>query len=127
LHEAARHEQTAGGAHYYLARIARQANDLDNGRREINESLRLVPDFADGWAEAGLIETRAGNYDQAQKALDRALQLDPENYLATVNLTALYTRTRDPRREAQAAKLAALQQKREERAQDFLRIIEVAP
>jgi tetratricopeptide (TPR) repeat protein len=127
LHEAARHEQTAGGAHYYLARIARQANDLDNGRREINECLRLVPDFADGWAEAGLIETRAGNYDQAQKALDRALQLDPENYLATVNLTALYTRTRDPRREAQAAKLAALQQKREERAQDFLRIIEVAP
>ena len=63
----------------------------------------------------------------ALAAAERALQLDPENYLATVNLTALYNRTKDPRREAQAARLAALQQKREERAQDFLRIIEVVP
>jgi tetratricopeptide (TPR) repeat protein len=127
LHEAAQHEQTAGGAHYYLARIARQANDLDTARREIQESLRVVPDYPDAWAESGLIETRAGNYDAARQALDKALALDPENYLATVNLTTLYTRTKDPRREAQAAKLAALQQKREERAQDFLRIIQVVP
>jgi tetratricopeptide (TPR) repeat protein len=127
LHEAARHDQTAGGAHYYLARIARQANDLETARREIQESLDRVPDFADGWAESGLIETRAGNYDAAQKALDKAVQLDPDNYLAAVNLTTLYTRTKDPRREAQATKLAALQQKREAQAQDFLRIIQVVP
>ena len=53
--------------------------------------------------------------------------LDAENYQATVNLTALYTRTRDRRREQQAARLEVLQQKRGERAQDFLRMIEVVP
>jgi tetratricopeptide (TPR) repeat protein len=127
LREAAAHPETAGGAHYFLARIARQAGDLDTARKEIQESLRVVPGYADAWAEAGLIETRSGNFAAAQQALDKALQLDPENYLATVNLAALYTRTKDPRRDEQAAKLAALQQKREERAQDFLRIIEVVP
>jgi hypothetical protein len=44
-----------------------------------------------------------------------------------VNLTALYTRTRDPRRDGQAARLDALQKKRGERAQDFLRIVEAVP
>ena len=44
-----------------------------------------------------------------------------------VNLTALYTRTRDPRRDDQAARLEALQKKGGERAQDFLRTIEVVP
>ena len=39
----------------------------------------------------------------------------------------LYARTKDPRREAQAARLAVLQEKRNERSQEFLRIIEVVP
>jgi hypothetical protein len=44
-----------------------------------------------------------------------------------VNLAALYTRTRDPRRDEQTARLAELQRRRGEQAQDFLRTIQVVP
>jgi tetratricopeptide (TPR) repeat protein len=127
LQEAATHPETAAGAHYFLARIARQSNDLETARREIEASLRANGKAPDAWAELGLLQTRAAQYAEAEQSLGKALALDPDNYLATVNLTTLYTRTRDPRRDAQAARLAALQDKRAEQAQEFLRIIEVVP
>ena len=127
LTQAAAHEQTAAGAHYFLGRIARQQNDAENARRHVEESLRRVPDYADAHAELGLIATRQGRLEEAEASLRRALSLDADNYAATVNLTALYTKTRDPRREEMAAKLQALQQKRADQAQEFLRIIEVVP
>jgi tetratricopeptide (TPR) repeat protein len=119
--------ETAAGANYFLARIARQANDPAEARARIDEALRLNPSHADGWAELGLLQTRAGQYAEAERSLQKALTLDPANYLATVNLAALYTRTRDPRLASQQARLAALQQQRERQSQDFLRIIQVVP
>ena len=44
-----------------------------------------------------------------------------------MNLATLYSRTKDPRREAQATRLEQLQQKRAVQAQEFLRIIQVVP
>jgi tetratricopeptide (TPR) repeat protein len=127
LQQATQSPETAVGAHYFLARIARQDNDLAMARQEIDETIRRNSQFADAWAERGLIQTRAGQYKEAEESLSKALAIDPENYQATVNLTALYGRTKDPRREAQVAALAALQEKREQRAQEFLRMIEVVP
>jgi tetratricopeptide (TPR) repeat protein len=127
LTAAARHTETAAGAHYFLARIARQLNDHDTALREVKAALDLNPKYADAWAELGLVQMRLEQYAEAQTSLDRALAIDPENHAAHVNLTALYGRTRDPRREAQAAKLAALQQKRAVQAQEFLRIVRVTP
>jgi Tfp pilus assembly protein PilF len=100
---------------------------LDEARRYIARSIQAVPAYADAWAELGLLQTRAGQFQEAEASLQKALSLDADNYQATVNLAALYQRTRDPRREAQAARLAEVQKRREERAQDFLRIIEVVP
>ena len=57
---------TAPGAHYYLARIARQQHDLATARREIDAALKINPSHADGWAELGLIETRQGDYVAAR-------------------------------------------------------------
>jgi tetratricopeptide (TPR) repeat protein len=125
LRKAAEHTETAAGAHYFLGRIARQSNDLETARREIEASLRLQSEYAEAWAELGLIQTRIGSYADAERSLDRAVKIDPDNYSAAVNLATLYGRTKDPRREAQAARLAALQEEREARAQEFLRIIEV--
>jgi tetratricopeptide (TPR) repeat protein len=127
LTAAAAHAETAAGAHYFLARIARQENDLNTARRELDDALRRNPKYADGWAELGLVQLRGGQYQDAQASLDKALALDPENYAATVNLATLYSRTKDPRREAQSARLAQLQEKRAAQAQEFLRIIEVVP
>ena len=124
---AASDPRTAAGAHYYLARIARQRHDLDTARREIDAALRANPSHADGWAERGLIETRQGDYAGAEAALQKALALDPDNYEATLHLAALYGRTRDPRRAAQEARLQTLVARREMRAQEFLRLVQVVP
>ena len=127
LAAAANDPRTAAGAHYYLARIARQRQDLETARREIDAALRANPSHADGWAERGLIETRQGDYAGAEAALQKALALDPDNYEATLHLAALYGRTRDPRRAAQEARLQALVARREMRAQEFLRLVQAVP
>ena len=127
LAEVAERPETAAGANYFLARISRQSSQLDDARRYVDRSIQANQGYADAWAELGLLQTRAGQFAEAEASLQKALSLDAENYQATVNLTALYTRTRDPRRDAQAARLDALQKKRGDRAQDFLRIIEVVP
>jgi len=75
----------------------------------------------------GLILTRQGDYPGAEAALQKALALDPDNYDATLNLAALFGRTRDPRRTAQEARLQALVARREIRAQEFLRLVEAVP
>jgi len=118
---------TAAGANYFLARIARQSNNVTEARRYIERSISADGSYADAWAELGLLQTRAGEYAAADTSLQKALSLQPENYQATVNLTALYTRTRDPRLAEQSARLVALQQKRADRAQDFIRIVQVVP
>jgi tetratricopeptide (TPR) repeat protein len=125
LEQAARSAETAAGAHYFLGKIARQLNQLDTAREEIGRALQANPNYADALAELGLLQTRSGEYEAAEQSLAKALAGDPENYFATFNLAALYARTRDPRREAQADRLAALQQKRAVAAQEFLRIIQV--
>lgn len=127
LERAARAPETATGAHYFLGRIARQFNDLTTARREIEQALRLNAGLADAWAELGLIQTRSNEYGPAEQSLTKALAIDSEHYAATVNLATLYSKTRDPRREAQVAKVAALIEKREARAQEFLRIIKAVP
>lgn len=119
--------ETAAGAAYYLARIARQADDLVTARRQIDTAVRLAPSYADAWAERGLIETRAGEYPAAEQSLSKALSLDPGNYDATRHLAALYGRTRDPRRADVERKLASLIERREARMQDFLRMVEAVP
>ena len=127
LERAARAPQTATGAHLFLGRIARQAGDLDAARREIEHVLRLDAGLADAWAELGWLQTRAKEHARAEESLNKALAIQPDHHAATVNLAALYARTGDPRAGAQAAKVAALIEKREARAQEFLRIIEVVP
>ena len=127
LAAAANDQQTAAGAHYYLARIARQRQDLETARREIDAALGVNASFADGWAERGLIETRRGDYASAEAALQKALTLDPDNYEATLHLAALYGRTRDPRKAAQEARLQTLVARREIRAQEFLRLVQAVP
>lgn len=127
LLRAAQAPETATGAHYFLGRIARQANDLATARQELHEALRLNPGVADAWAELGLVQTRSGEYADAERSLAKALALAPDHYAASVNLATLYARTKDPRRESQAARVAALIEKREARAQEFLRIIKVVP
>ena len=125
LQKAAAVPATAAGAHYFLARIARQSNDLATAQDEIRRALEANPRNADALAELGLLQTRSGEFQAAERSLQDALAIEPDNYAATFNLAALYARTKDPRRDEQQARLAALQEKRAVSAQEFLRMIEV--
>jgi cytochrome c-type biogenesis protein CcmH/NrfG len=102
-------------------------NDLATARREIDRALQLNASLVEAWAELGLIQTRLEEYGPAEQSLARALAIDPDHYAASVNLATLYAKTKDPRKDAQMAKVAALGEKRDERAQAFLRIIQAVP
>ncbi len=118
---------TAATAHYYLGRIANQKGDSATAVRELHSALRAAPDYADIYAELGLIHLKQKQYSQAEESLQRALRLNPEGYTANLNLLILYRRMKDPRAEAQAIRFDEVKEKRAQRVKEFLRTVEIRP
>ena len=127
LGRAAAHVATAAAAHYFLARIAREENDLPEALRLARKAVEALPDYADAWAELGLVQFRLRALDEAESALGRAVSLDPANYLGNLHLQMLYERTRDPRAAEQKRRVEEINREREQRADEFRRVIEVRP
>ena len=127
LMEAARVSETATAAHYYLGGVARQNGRLDDAIQELQQALKARPDYADALAELGQCYLMKREYEQAGKLLRRALEIAPDHYAANFNLLTLYARTKDEREAAQSARFEDVKKLREEKAQEFLRIIEVRP
>lgn len=127
LTRAARSPSTAAAAHYFLARIAGEENDLETALSLVDEALALEPAYADAWAERGLLHFRRREMEQAEKDLQKCLELDRDNYLGNLNLLALYQRTKDGRQEAQAQRVKQLDALREEKTEEFRRVIQVRP
>lgn len=127
LAEAAKHPENAATAHFYLGSIARQKGHRDVALRELASALKAKPDYPDALAELGQVFLTQKNYDEAGKRLRRALEINPHHYTANFNLLTLYTRTKDEREAAQAKRFAEVQKLREEKTQEFLRLVEVRP
>jgi tetratricopeptide (TPR) repeat protein len=127
LERAAASAPTAAAAHYFLARIAREENDVEQALALVDKALRAEPGYADAWAERGLLHLRKRELDAAGTDLRRCLELDPENHLGNLHLLALYQRTRDPRQEEQAWRVEELNARREQKTEEFRRVIEVRP
>jgi tetratricopeptide (TPR) repeat protein len=127
LTKAAAHAQTAAAANYFLARMAREENDLPEALRLARKSVEALPDYADAYAELGLVYFRLRQPDAAEKALRRSLEIDPANYLGNLHLQMLYERNRDPRAAEQAQRVEALNKLRDQKADEFRRVIEVQP
>jgi tetratricopeptide (TPR) repeat protein len=124
---AAKAPQLSASAHYYLGSIALQENQLDDAFNELQQALKISPDYANALAELGHYYLMRKDYEPAAKQLHRALELDPDNYSANFYVLTLYTRTKDPRREAQAKRFDELQKLLDQKVQDFLRIVEAHP
>jgi tetratricopeptide (TPR) repeat protein len=124
---AAERPETAAGASYYLARIARAEGELEEGLRFALRSVEANPSYADPWSELGLLYLRLDQPEKAGEALERCLKLDPEHYLGNMHLLMLYGRTRDPREADQRQRFEEVKKRRTEAAADFLRPIEVRP
>jgi tetratricopeptide (TPR) repeat protein len=117
--------KTQAGATYFLGRVARADDKLDEAAGLLERSIALLPSFAEGYTELARTRLRQGRIDQAQSALDRALALDPESFQANSALLALFQRTHDPRATEQAARLQKLDSERSRRWELMLRNIEV--
>jgi tetratricopeptide (TPR) repeat protein len=119
--------KTATTARYYLGSIARQNGRLDDAIQELQRALKVNPDYTDALAELGQCYLIKRDYEQAGKLLRRALEINPNHYTANFNLLTLYARTKDEREAAQSARFEEVKKLREEKAQEFLRMIEVRP
>jgi tetratricopeptide (TPR) repeat protein len=124
---AAERPETAAGASYFLARIARAEGEFEEGLRFALRSVEANPSYADPWSELGLLYLRLGQPEKAAEALERCLKLDPEHYLGNLHLMMLYAQTRDPREPAQRQRFEEIKTRRNEKGTDFLRPIEVRP
>jgi tetratricopeptide (TPR) repeat protein len=127
LERAGRSPSTAAAANYFLARIAREENDVPRALALVDLALQARPEYADAWAERGLLHLRQRDLEAAGKDLRRCLDLEPDNYLGNLNLLALYQRARDARQDEQARRVEELSARREEKADEFRRVIEVRP
>jgi tetratricopeptide (TPR) repeat protein len=127
LREAAGNPETSVSAHYYLGAIALEEHRLDEARTELTEALRQKPDYADALADLGEYYLLKKNYPEGEKQIREALRVEPDHFSANFYLLTLYTRTSDPRREEQAKRFEELQKLRDEKTQEFLRIVQVRP
>jgi tetratricopeptide (TPR) repeat protein len=119
--------QTAATADFYLGRIANRQGRYPEAIRLLKLALQARPDFADAYAELGLIQMKRREYALAQQALEKALKLNPDGYSANLNLMILYQRTKNSKAEEQAKRFGQIKDEWAKRAMEFMRSIEVRP
>ncbi|HKW65123.1 MAG TPA: tetratricopeptide repeat protein [Candidatus Acidoferrum sp.] len=127
LKKAAIIPETAAKAHYYEGAIALEDGRLEEGVAELQEALKGHADYVDALAELGRYYLMRKEYKQAENRLHHALKIQPDHYTANFYLLMLYTRTKDPRQEAQAKRFDELKNLLAEKTQEFLRIVNVRP
>ena len=127
LAKIAREPATAAGANYFLGRIADDLGEWPLAVTLLNRAIQSQPRYADAYAVLGAVYLNQKDFPQSNRALEQAIKLDPDNYLANLNLMKLYGRTQDPRTEAQSRRFAELKEERDERAKLFLRTVRVVP
>lgn len=119
--------QTATTAHFYLGSIDVEERNLDKAHAELELALKAKPDYADALAELGQCYLLEKHFALADQQIQHALKVDPDHLSANFFLLNLYIRTNDPRQEAQGKRYEELQKLRDQKVQEFLRMVEVRP
>lgn len=118
-------KETAAGAEYYLGRIAKAESDWEAAAGHFEKSIAADPNYAESHAELGLAKMHLKNLAGARKEINRALELNPDSYIANGNLLALLQRTKDPLVKAQEQKMRELDLKRSKEQELMVRTIQV--
>ena len=119
--------KTAGGADYFLGRIARQEDRLADAARLLERSIELFPTFAESHTELARVLMLEGDLAGAHRELERALAIDPDSFQANSQLLVVYRRTHDERADKQAERVKQLDEERSKRAELMLRTVEARP
>ena len=81
---------------YLLAGITRlQANDFELARYDLDEALRLNPQFPNIYTLAGTARDKVGDQKAAEPAFREALKIDPDSFEANLYLGAILYKRRD--------------------------------
>jgi tetratricopeptide (TPR) repeat protein len=123
----AKDPKTEAGAAYYLGRVARMEENYDESSGYLERAVKLVPSFAEAYTELARLRIDQGQLAAARTAVDRALALDPDNFLANSTLLNAMRLAHDPGAEQQAARLRTLDADRSRRRELLMRTIEVKP
>lgn len=73
-----------------LGILSRQRGDTEAALQWLNKATQVCTNCAPSWTELGVLQRRAGHFDEAEKAYLRALESDPDYALAHYNLGVLY-------------------------------------
>jgi tetratricopeptide (TPR) repeat protein len=76
----------AARAHFLRAKIWAAQDQMEKADAELTQAVQLRPDFADAWSDLGAVRRLERNYAGAEKALVKAVELDPQNALAQYRL-----------------------------------------
>jgi Flp pilus assembly protein TadD len=63
-----------------------EANDADTAARILDAVTRLAPTYAEGWHQKGKLEADAGKDEAAMVSLQKAVNLNPREFEAHVDL-----------------------------------------
>jgi tetratricopeptide (TPR) repeat protein len=118
-------KETMAGAEYYLGRIAKAESDWEGAASHFEKSITADPNYAESHAELGLAKMHLKDLAGARKEIDRALELNPNSYIANGNLLTLLQRTKDPLVKAQEQKMRELDLKRSQEQELMVRTIKV--
>jgi tetratricopeptide (TPR) repeat protein len=80
--EVARDNPELALPHVYLARIAREQNDIATAQQELQEAIRIDPRSALAQREMGSLMLATGNAELARRFYTRAIELNPDDRLA---------------------------------------------
>jgi Flp pilus assembly protein TadD len=102
-------------AHYYnnLAMAALAGERMTMAQRLLAVSLKLDPDYAPHWSNAGVLYLRNGDIAAAERAYAYALTLDPREPSALFNMASLARRADDATKEAEFERRLSLVQQRD--------------
>ena len=123
MEKAAKSPETISGAEYFLGRIARIQGDLAAAVRHFSSAISREPDCVECHAERGRAEIEMKEFTVANRDLEAALRLNPDDLPANEYLLILYQKTKNAHIEEQRRRLAEANKKQNVKQREMLRPI----
>lgn len=127
LQKAAKFSKTEARARYYLGRILSKQGKYQQAIEELQRSASAQNKRADVYVELGRAYMHLKKYAMAERALDRAIRLNPNSYAGNLALLRFYVFTHDPRRARQRKRFLSVRKKKQKEYLDAFRSIDARP
>jgi tetratricopeptide (TPR) repeat protein len=118
---------TKAGAQLFLGRMAMRNGELGEAIYHFDQSIAADSSVSEAYTDLGFVYIDKKEYQLAEKVLMRALSISPDDFLCNQRLLTVFVRTKDPRAEAQAKRVAQLRETGEEKRRLLLRTLEIHP